>query len=288
MNGNSRKNSNIPVGLRIHADELEVLDHMTQRRLLAQVRQGQGAALLLNEATCAPEARRSFEAQVRVGRRATNRLISSNMRLVISVVANSRRRSPWLDRDDLIQEGVRGLTRAIEKFDLDRGTMLSTYATQWIRQSVQRAVMNGGLVRIPVHVQDGTASAATKACARRFDEIMSIEGMADELLAVESEFAAGCGPDECSEAGLELGPVESDIDDYINEQACHAMVSSVLAHLDDREALVLSRRCGLEDGEPQTLEQIGQHLGVTRERVRQIEKGALEKSRRLLEHAWTA
>ena len=217
MNGNSRKNSNFPPALRVHADELEVLDHMTQRRLLAQVRQGQGAALLLNEATCAPEARRSFEAQVRVGRRATYRLISSNMRLVISVVANSRRRSPWLDRDDLIQEGVRGLTRAIEKFDLDRGTMLSTYATQWIRQSVQRAVMNGGLVRIPVHVQDGTASAATKACARRFDEIMSIEGMADELLAVESEFAAGCGPDECSEAGLELGPVESDIDDYINE-----------------------------------------------------------------------
>ena len=288
MNRNPRTNSNIPAALRRHADELDVLDHVAQRRLLVQVRNGQEAAVLLSKTACAPEALRALEAKVRLGRRATNRLISSNMRLVIHVVANSRRRSPWLDRDDLIQEGVRGLTRAIEKFDLDRGTVLSTYATHWIRQSVQRALMNGGLVRIPVHAQDGAASAATKACARRFDEIMSIEGMADELLAVESEFAAGCGPDECSEAGLELGPVESDIDDYINEQACHAMVSSVLAHLDDREVLVLSRRCGLEDGEPQTLEQIGQHLGVTRERVRQIEKGALEKSRRLLEHAWTA
>ena len=140
-------------------------------------------------------------------------------------------------------------------------------------------------MRIPVHVQDGAAGGtAARAFADRFDEMMSIEGLAAELRDVQTEFDAGYEPSEWADAADNLGPSCHDTDEYLDARVLEETVSSVLAHLDAREALVLKARCGI-DGDRQTLEEIGCGLGVTRERVRQIEKIALEKCRRLLELA---
>lgn len=285
MNRTHVRATNLPAGLRGHLDEIEVLRPDMQRRLLLEVRRGRDAALLLSEENSDANTQRALEAQVRTGQRATNRLICSNMRLVIWVVSRSRRECRWLDRDDLIQEGVRGLARAIEKFDLDRGTTLSTYATNWIRQAVQRAKENSGLVRIPAHVQDGTTGGlAARAWAERFDDMMSIEGLAADLEEVEAEFMAECGPSEWADTAANLGASVNDTDEYVDARVLEETVATVLAHLGAREAMVLRARCGL-DGDRQTLEEIGVRLGVTRERVRQIEKSALEKCRCILERA---
>ena len=279
----SKKTGALPAGLRQHAAEVEVLPPVLQRRLLLEVQRGHAAAAALDECSD-PAGRRDLQAQVRLGRRAMQRMISSNMRLVTWVVSRFHPKAHNLDRDDLVQEGVGGLTRAIEKFDLTRDTAFSTYATWWIRQSVSRAMMNGGLVRIPVHVQDGTAaSEAARAWARRFDEIMSIEGLYDDLDDLEAELSAAGEIDDWPDHDLDVGPATDAVDDEVEADLVRQLVRDALAQLDEREAMILRCRCGL-DGDPETLEEIGQRLGVTRERVRQIEKTALAKCRRRLDH----
>ena len=139
-------------------------------------------------------------------------------------------------------------------------------------------------MRIPVHVRDGTSSDVAKSLARRSDELMSIEGLSDDLRDVEAEFFAACDSDEWPDVGLDVGPSENGIDDYVDAQASAALVSVVLVQLDPREVFVMKCRCGM-NGDPQTLGQIGEQLGITRERVRQIECAALDKSLRVLARA---
>jgi RNA polymerase primary sigma factor len=281
--GQSHNTWNLPTGLRAHAMEIEVLQPDVQRRLLVEVQRGEQARRRLSASSLGPAEQRALEAQVRLGHRATRRLVSSNLRLVIWIARRAVRHQNVLEFDDLVQEGVTGLTRAIEKFDLERGTSLSTYATWWIRQSISRAIINAGLVRIPVHVQDGSSrTSASETCAARFRRMASLEA---ELDALRSHAA-----DAVADGALELLEEDSDLlvaeheDDLGDAIGARSVVAHVLSRLNAREVMVLECRAGMR-GDPMTLEEIGQRLGVTRERVRQIEHRALERSRALLKEA---
>jgi len=265
---------------RRHADEVEVLTANQQRRLLAAVRQGLSARDQLALGITDSALRHRLATEVRIADRAKDRLVCANMRLVVWVVGRFARRSRWLDRDDLIQEGVSGLTRAIEKFDPALGTTLSTYASWWIRQSVTRATMNAGLVRIPVHVGDGTSRNNPRIVgwARRFDKIDSIEELHESLEATEAEMAFAGDLDDWPDAGLDPDRGLAISDDFVGDFETSALVGEALAHLSSRDAYILASRHGLH-GEPKTLEEIGRSLGITRERVRQIEQTALASAR---------
>jgi len=280
----SQSNSR-PTMFHQHAAEVEMLSADQQRRLLAAVQQGQVASERLERGVADPTVQRRLEAEVRTARRARERLVCANMKLVAWVVDRLTRRSRWLDRDDLIQEGVSGLTRAIEKFDLSMGTALSTYATLWIRQSVTRAILNANLVRIPVHVGDGTnTNPFVIRCARRFDEIDSIDELLETLDEAEAEMVALGDLDDWPDAGLDPDRGLAIQDDFVGDFEAATLAHDVLANLDSREAYILASRHGLH-GVPMTLEQIGLTLGITRERVRQIEHAALASARSRLTKA---
>lgn len=272
---NTTSTWNLTEGLRRYADEVEVLDPAVQARLLAEVSRSREAQELLDRSALDPATRTRLMAQVRVGERARHRLICANMRLVIWVARRAQNRRRHLELDDLIQEGVGGLTRAIEKYDASVGAALSTYAVWWIRHSIDRAIFNAGLVRIPVHVQDGTTrSRHIRSSAERFATIESLDAVLADL---------GSGTDDRDdESGTDLLALrDPSAEDRCAQIDARSAVATVLGRLSEREAMILRLRSGI-DGDPMTLEQIGSRLGITRERVRQIEHGALEKSRSIL------
>ena len=218
----------------------------------------------------------------------------ANLRLVISVA--KKYTPPWVELLDSIQSGATGLTKAIDKFDLKRGTKFSTCATWWIRNAVQRDVANfGRTIRIPTNMQTRlnrilkTAARLTQEFGREPSTQELSVAMSIRVKTVRTLLDANRRP-----LSLEL-PVgesgESSLGDFIpaderrtpHEQTDKALMSQqvnlLLKVLTPREEKVVRMRFGLDDGRGQTLEQIGGKMGVTRERIRQIEQIALSKIR---------
>ncbi|WP_177169245.1 sigma-70 family RNA polymerase sigma factor [Thermoleophilum album] len=249
---------------------------------------------LLRHRLLSPAEERRLARRARAGDRASfDRLVTANARLVHALVRNWKPpRTPALDNDDLFQEGLVGLMHAAAKFDPDRGTRFSTYATWWIQQALQRAHANySRTVRVPAHVHDQLKRLYARLAA------LGVEGVAElepqELADLESalELERGCAralahaerQTEPLDAALELddrcapGPEEL----ALERQPAGRLLRSLKERLDEREVDVLVRRAGVF-GRPQTLAEIGAAYGVTRERVRQIERSARAKAQALL------
>jgi RNA polymerase primary sigma factor len=224
---------------------------------------------------------------------AKQRLIECNLRLVMSITRNYTKAGvPLLD---LIQEGNMGLIRAVEKFDYSLGFKLSTYATWWIRQAVTRALADQGrTIRLPVHVAEQVrrVQRSRRQLAQKFNRDPSVEEIAHDsgfplervrelfdLVEDPVSLETPVGDGESSVADLIEDVNSESPDTATNANARSAELATALSQLNPRMKHVLLRRFGLDGQPPQTLEEVGVDLGITRERVRQLETRALRELR---------
>ncbi|PRX51242.1 RNA polymerase nonessential primary-like sigma factor [Prauserella shujinwangii] len=240
------------------------------------------------------ERKAELTALVRDGHRAKNHLLQANLRLVVSLAKRyTGRGMPLLD---LIQEGNLGLIRAVEKFDYSKGFKFSTYATWWIRQAITRGMADQGrTIRLPVHLVEQVNKLARikrdlhQQLGREatHEELARESGIAEEKVAALLDHARDPVSLDMPVGTEEDAPLGDFIEDSEATDAESAVISGllqddlrrVLATLDDREQHVIRLRYGLDDGQPRTLDQIGRHFGLSRERVRQIEREVMAKLR---------
>jgi RNA polymerase primary sigma factor len=215
-------------------------------------------------------------ALVAEGERARHHFIEANVRLVQSI-ANRFSVPIHLDRDDIVQDGMIGLEKAVEKFDWRRGYKFSTYATWWIRQSIQRGLeASATTIRIPGHRtrELRTAIAATVATGARLDDELAMVDMLSQLESMDRPM--GDGPDTLGT--LVASDDERPDDAAVRRVACE-QIDALLDHLDDTSAFAVAARFGLRGHEPATFATIAEVLGVTPQAVRRRVERAIAKLR---------
>ncbi len=229
---------------------------------------------------------------------ARDRMIESNLRLVVKIAKRYINRGlPLLD---LIEEGNMGLIKAVERFKISKECRFSTYATWWIRQSIERALVNQSrTVRLPVHVSDDINKMLriNRELVQKMDREPSVKEVASEMdvnpayvrklmVLLKKTFSIERPMGENSDYFL-LDTIEDTSTvspaELLENTNKYDVVSTWFETLSDNEKMILSLRFGLDDKEPQTLDTIGRSFGVTRERIRQIEAKALEKLRTNIE-----
>jgi len=271
-----------------------LLDHDEEVALAQRIESGRLAREELARGNVSKDRRAKLRQLIEDGWEAREHLITANSRLVISVAKKYMNRGvPFLD---LIQEGNIGLIRATKKFEYRRGYKFSTYATWWIRQAVTRAVADQGrTIRVPVHMGDqiNKLLRIQHQLTQQLDRKPSIEEMAEALEVtpkkIEHMLKVAMRPLSLElptddEGDSTLGDFIEDHeveppDDVATYNLLKEHLVSVLDTLPSREARILQLRYGLLDGKTYTLEMVGRKMGVTRERVRQIEAQALSRLR---------
>ncbi len=273
--------------------QIPLLDPKEEPIIARQIQEGEEAKEEMKNPDLSDEEKKKLAKVIADGEQAKQTLISSNLRLVVSIAKKYVGRGMLFL--DLIQEGNCGLIKAVEKFDYTKGFKFSTYATWWIRQSITRAIADQArTIRIPVHmvetinkltriqrqlVQDLGRDPLPEEIAEKMENISAEKVREIQKIALDPvSLETPIGEEDDSHLGDFIEDKDTlSPDDYTNNQLLKDEINAVLQGLTEREEKVLRLRFGLLDGRTRTLEEVGKEFNVTRERIRQIEAKALRK-----------